>query len=313
MSAKPLRLGTRKSPMALAQSGQVAHMLTERSGVAVELVGLTSFGDVSRANLAQIGGTGVFVSGLRESLLADEIDFAVHSLKDLPVAELPGIVLAAVPARDDPRDALIARDGAKLADLPAGARIGTGSPRRAAQLLALRPDVRPVPVRGNAGTRIAKVETGELDAVVLAYAGLARIGRLDAVSEVFDTAELLPAPGQGALAVECRAGRADLIELLARADDGPTRAAVTAERSVLAGLAAGCHAPVGAYAAGTGVLHLAAVVMGGEGDPAVRVAAGAPAAEAAALGQQVAAELLRRGAGKYMTMSGVYSSDGDDA
>lgn len=313
MSTTVLRLGTRKSPMALAQSGQVGQFLTERAGVGIELVGLTSFGDVSRAHLAQIGGTGVFVSALRESLLAGEIDIAVHSLKDLPVASPDGIRLAAVPLRDDPRDALAGRDGAKLADLPPGARIGTGSPRRAAQLRLMRPDVHPVPVRGNAGTRLGKVESGELDAVVLAYAGLARIGRLDAVSEVFDAADMVPAPGQGALAVECQAGRADLIELLACADDPATRAAVTAERAVLAGLAAGCSAPVGAYAAGTGVLQLAAVVMGGDGEPAVRVTASAPAGEAEQLGRNVADELLRRGAGKYMIMSGVQSSNGDDA
>lgn len=307
-----LRAGTRKSPMALAQSGQVASLLAERAGVAVELVGLTSFGDVSRANLAQIGGTGVFVSGLRESLLAGEIDIAVHSLKDLPIVGPDGIRLAAVTARDDPRDALAGRDGAKLADLPPRARIGTGSPRRAAQLRLLRPDVRPVPVRGNAGTRLAKVEAGELDAVVLAYAGLARIGRLDAISEVFDAAEMVPAPGQGALAVECRADRADLIELLACADDTATRAAVTAERAVLAVLAAGCSAPVGAYAAGNDVLHLTAVVTGDSRQPAVRAAATAPAAEAERLGRDVAGELLRRGAGRYMTMSaGIFS--GDDA
>jgi hydroxymethylbilane synthase len=308
-----LRLGTRKSPMALTQSGLVGELLTARAGVAVELVGLTSFGDVSRANLAQIGGTGVFVSGLRESLLAGEIDLAVHSLKDLPVAPMPGIALAAVIVRDDPRDALAGRDGAKLADLPPGARIGTGSPRRAAQLRLLRPDVRPVAVRGNAGTRLAKVDSGELDAVVLAYAGLARIGRLDAVSEVFDATDMVPAPGQGALAVECRADRVDLIGLLACADDPATRAAVTAERAVLAGLGAGCSAPVGAYAAGTGVLHLAAVVMGADGEPAVRATASAPAAAAERLGHDVAGELLRRGAGKYMSMPAVLSSDGDDA
>ncbi len=185
MTAPALRLGTRKSPMAMFQSRQVASMITERTGRAVELVGITTFGDVSRAQLAQIGGTGVFVSGLRACLLAGQVDFAVHSLKDLPAGPAEGIVLAAVPPRDDPRDALAARDGAKLADLPPAARIGTGSPRRAAQLLLLRPDLRPVPVRGNAGTRLSRVESGEVDAVVLAYAGLARIGRLEAVIETY--------------------------------------------------------------------------------------------------------------------------------
>ena len=207
MNQPPLRLGTRKSPMAMAQSGQVARLITARTGVAVELVGVTTFGDVTRADLAQIGGTGVFVSALRESLLAGQIDLAVHSLKDLPVGPVPGLVLAAVPSRDDARDALVGRDGAKFADLPSGARIGTGSPRRAAQLRLLRRDVQPVPVRGNAGTRLGKVTSGELDAVLLACAGLARIGRLDAVTQVFEPEEMLPAPGQGALAVECRGGR----------------------------------------------------------------------------------------------------------
>ncbi|MDR0343688.1 MAG: hydroxymethylbilane synthase [Nocardiopsaceae bacterium] len=308
----PLRLGTRKSPMAMAQSGQVARLLAERAGAEAELVGLSSFGDVTRADLAQIGGTGVFVSALRGSRPAGETDLAVHSLKDLPVRELPGVTLAAVPARDDPRDALAARDGAKLADLPSGARIGTGAPRRAAQVRLLRPDVHPVPVRGNAGTRLAKMESGELDAVLLAYAGLARIGRLDAVTEVFDPTDMLPAPGQGALAVECLTSRDDLVALLARIDDPATRAAVTAERAVLAALMAGCSAPVGAYAAGTGTLHLTAVAAGGDGQPAVRASASGPPAQAGQLGRDVAAELLRRGAAGYMNISAA-DINGDDA
>ncbi len=176
---------------------------------------MTTLGDVSKEQMSQIGGTGVFVSALRESLLRGEVDFAVHSLKDLPTGAAPGITLAATPARDDPRDALVARDGAKLADLPAGARIGTGSARRAAQLMVLRSDVTCVPIRGNAGTRLAKVREGELDAVVLAYAGLARIGRTDLVSEIFEPDNMLPAPGQGALAVECRTADTELAELLA--------------------------------------------------------------------------------------------------
>src|SRR5579862_8195414 len=204
--------------MAVAQSGDVARLITERTGRPVEIVGITSVGDVSKQQLTQIGGTGVFVSALREALLRGEVDFAVHSLKDLPTGAAEGITLAAVPPRDDPRDALVARDGAKLADLPAGARIGTGSPRRAAQLAMLRGDITCVPIRGNAGTRLAKVRDGELDAVVLAYAGLARIGHTDLVSEIFEPDDMLPAPGQGALAVECRAGDSGLAELLAMAD-----------------------------------------------------------------------------------------------
>jgi hydroxymethylbilane synthase len=312
MSGPLLRLGTRKSPMALAQSAAVASLIMERAGVRVELVGLTSFGDVSQADLAQIGGTGVFVSALRQCLLAGDIDLVVHSLKDLPTAEVPGIALAAVPVRDDPRDALVARDGAKLADLPAGALIGTGSPRRAAHLRLMRPDIRPVPVRGNAGTRLAKVTSGELDAVVLARAGLDRIGHLDLITEVFEPDEMVPAAGQGALAVECRDTDPGLAGLLGCADDPDSRAAVTAERAVLAGLQAGCHAPVGAYAVVTDRLRLTAVVIGEDGAPPVSASVAAPTWEAAEAGLQVARELLRRGAGRYVTVA-AQTSNGDDA
>ena len=291
----------------------MARLITERTGAEVELVGLTTFGDVTRAELAQIGGTGVFVSALRESLLAGEVDLAVHSLKDLPVGPVPGLDLAAVPPRDDPRDALAARDGAKLADLPPGARVGTGSPRRAAQLRLLRPDIHPVPVRGNAGTRLAKVTSGELDAVLLAYAGLARIGRLDAVTQVLEPEEMLPAPGQGALAVECRSADTVLAGLLASVDDPASRCAITAERAVLAALQAGCSAPVGAYAAGTELLQVRAVVAAVDGGSAVRASASGPAAEAGRLGRDVADDLLRRGAARYMGMPSELTSNGDDA
>jgi hydroxymethylbilane synthase len=307
-----LLLGTRKSPMAMVQSRMVADLITERTGCQVELTGVTTFGDVSRAQLAQIGGTGVFVSGLRARLLDGDIDIAVHSLKDLPTTPADGIELAAILPRDDPRDALVARGGAKLADLPSGARIGTGSPRRAAQLLLMRPDLRPVPVRGNADTRLGRVTSGEVDAVVLAYAGLARIGRLDAVTQVFDPDEMLPAPGQGALAVECRTGQQELMALLASVDDAAARAATTAERSLLAALEAGCSAPVGGYAAGADVLRLRAVVVAADGETALRASAGAPAAEADRLGREVAAELLRRGAGRYTAVSTGHIINGDD-
>jgi hydroxymethylbilane synthase len=313
--ARPLRLGTRKSPMAMVQSQQVARLITERTGREVELVGITTFGDVSRAQVTQIGGTGVFVSGLRTSLLHGDIDMAVHSLKDLPTAQPEGIVLTAVPPRDDPRDALAARDGAKLADLPPGATIGTGSPRRAAQLLLLRPDLRPVPVRGNAGTRLGRITSGEVDAVVLAYAGLARIGRLDAVTQIFDPDEMLPAPGQGALAVECRSDRPDLADLLACVDDPATHAATTAERTLLAALEAGCSAPVGGYAAGADGLRLRAIVVAADGETALRASASGPSDEAEHLGRSVAAELLRRGAARYTAVSAEIAgqiSNGDD-
>jgi len=313
MNGAPLRLGTRRSPMAMAQSAHVAELLTARTGRRVELVGLSTTGDVSRAELTQIGGTGVFVSTLRERLLDGSVDFAVHSLKDLPTWTESGLVLAAVPPRDDPRDALAARNGDKLADLPPGARIGTGSPRRAAQLLMIRPDLRPVPIRGNAGTRLGRVTSGEVDAVVLAYAGLARIGRLDVVSQVFEPEEMMPAPGQGALAVECLASRADLAELLGQIDDQASRAATDAERSLLAALQAGCTAPVGAYAAGTDALRLDAIVAAADGGEALRASAAGPVSEAGRIGRQVAAELLRRGAGKYTDVSAGHLTNGDDA
>ncbi|MEU6041168.1 hydroxymethylbilane synthase [Actinomadura sp. NPDC047616] len=295
----PLRLGTRRSLMAMSQSGLVADALSQRTGHAVELVGVTTEGDVSRALLAQIGGTGVFVNALRDRLLSGEVDFAVHSLKDLPTTPPEGIALAATPRRDDPRDALCGP--AKLADLPRGARIGTGSPRRVAQLRALRPDLEIVPIRGNADTRLRKVSSGELDAVVLAYAGLRRIGRLDEVAEVFEPDQMLPAPGQGALALECRADRADLRELLAAVDDPATRTAVTAERTVLAVLEAGCSAPVGAYAAEVEQkLHLTASVVAHDGSRQIRLSASGSPERAEELGRELAARLLDRGADQVM-------------
>jgi hydroxymethylbilane synthase len=307
-----LRLGTRRSPMAMAQSRLVGRAITDRTGREVALIGIESAGDVSRELLTQIGGTGVFVSSIRASLLSGDVDIAVHSLKDLPTGPADHIVLGAVPSRDDPRDALVGRDGAKLADVPAGAKIGTGSPRRAAQLRMLRSDVVPVPVRGNAGTRLAKVQTGELAAVVLAYAGLARIGRLDAVTQVFEPDEMVPAPGQGALAVECRDDREDLVALLGHIDDPVSRAATTAERSLLGALQAGCSAPVGAYAAGTEVLRLHGVVIAADGGTALRGSGSGTLTEAEQIGCRVAADLLSRGAGSLMAVSGKHLSSGDD-
>ncbi len=313
VTQQPLRLGSRKSPMAIAQSRQVAGMITARTGRPVELVGVTTLGDVSRAQLTQIGGTGVFVSALREALLGGAVDLAVHSLKDLPSGPAAGIVLAAVPPRDDPRDALVARDGAKLADLAAGARIGTGSPRRAAQLLGLRGDLRCVPIRGNAGTRLGKVGGGELDGVVLAYAGLARIGDVGAVTQVFEPDEMLPAPGQGALAVECRDGEPGLAALLGAVSDQASLAAVTAERSLLEALEAGCSAPIGAYAAaGAGQLQMQAAVIAPDGRRVLRAHGAAAAADARQLGRDLAAELLRAGAADLISVPQAPTSTGND-
>jgi hydroxymethylbilane synthase len=299
-----LRLGTRKSELATTQSRQVAARLTELTGRKVELVGVTTLGDVSKAQLAQLGGTGVFVSALRERLIEGGIDFAVHSLKDLPTAPDPRIALAAVPPRQDPRDVLVSR--AKLADLPAGAKVGTGSPRRIAQLRALRQDLEYVPIRGNLDTRIGRVRSGELDAIVLAAAGLNRLGRDREIGQTFEVDEVLPAPGQGALAVECRADRADLIELLGVLDDAATRAEVTAERAVLAALEAGCAAPVGAFALcereGTreGPVNLTAAVIEIDGERSVRKSTAGPAEAAMELGRELAAAMIAEGAGTLM-------------
>lgn len=242
-----LRLGTRRSALATTQSGWVADRL-RAAGHDVDLVEITTEGDVSGDLLTAIGGTGVFAAAIRRALKSDQVDLAVHSLKDLPTAEEPGLVVAAVPPREDSRDVLVARDGLTLGELPVGAVVGTGSPRRTAQLAALGLGLEVRPIRGNVDTRLRLVSSGELDAVVLARAGLARLGRLDVVTEVLDPIQVLPAPGQGALAVECRRDRPHVLEAVSSLDDADTRACVTAERSLLAALEAGCTAPVGALA-----------------------------------------------------------------
>lgn len=308
---RPLRLGTRASALATAQSAAIAAALTAATGRAVELVPITTAGDVSAEPLAQIGGTGVFVSALRDALLAGDIDFAVHSLKDLPTADPAGLVLAAVPTREDPRDALVARDGLTLGELPPGSRIGTGSPRRAAQLHALGFGLEVVGVRGNVDTRLRLVSAGEVDGVILARAGLLRLGRADEVTESIDPIQMLPAAGQGALALECRnpdtdAAAAEVFAILAALDDPRTRAAVIAERSLLATLEAGCSAPVGALAEpvegdeGEEELYLRATVLAADGSDSVRLSISGPAIEAEVLGRKLADEMLADGAAILM-------------
>ena len=284
--SRRLRLGTRGSRLALTQSGQVAEALmaaggggaaaaagkaSEGSGgLGIDLVTMRTDGDGDRTPLRQLGGVGVFAARLRHALLDGEVDLVVHSFKDLPTQPVEGLEVICVPPREDPRDALCARDGLTLADLPEGARVGTGSPRRAAQLLAARPDLEVVDLRGNVPTRLARVRglevvgvgtdepvapsradaAGDLDAVVLALSGLRRLGLEHCASEVLDLETMLPAPAQGALAVEARAGEdsAELARAVAALDDEPTRLAVTAERALMARLGAGCAAPVGAWA-----------------------------------------------------------------
>jgi hydroxymethylbilane synthase len=316
-----LRLGTRASQLARTQSQAVADAITAATGARVELVHISTEGDRSSAAIAQLGGTGVFVTALRAALLAGEVDLAVHSYKDLPTAPAEGLVLAAVPPREDPRDALVARDGLTLGELPAGSRVGTGAPRRVAQLRALGLGLDVVPIRGNVDTRMARVHgvdgaPGDLDAVVLARAGLSRLGRLAAVTETLDPLQVLPAPAQGALAVECRADDDRTRELLAPLEDAGTRACIVAERAALTALEAGCSAPVAAYAVladggpsegyGTGQtateLFLRASVTAIDGSDGVRGSVTGPAGDGARLGRELAADLLDRGAAELMAV-----------
>src|SRR5665647_2783389 len=272
-----IRLGTRRSALATAQAGMMADHL-RGLGHTVEMVEITTVGDTSTASLSSIGGTGVFAAAIRQALLA-----------------------GAIPIREDARDALVARDGLTLGELPFGSLVGTGSPRRTAQLAALGLGLRVTDIRGNVDTRISLVHNGSCDAVLLARAGLSRLGRLYEVSESLDPLQMLPAPGQGALAIECRDDRPDLIEALTPLDDPDTRACVSAERALLAALEAGCTAPVGA---------LAEVVEGEHGtELSLRAFAGTPDAsvelrrsivgplkEPERLGRELAAVLLQEGA-----------------
>lgn len=296
-----LRIGTRASVLATTQTGHVADSLRKVLDREIVLVPISTEGDRSRAPLASMGGTGVFVSALREALLAGECDVAVHSLKDIPTAPADGIALAAVPVREDPRDVLIARDGLTLGELPAGSRIGSGSPRRVAQLAALGLGVELVEIRGNVETRIGKVTSGELDAVLLARAGLSRLGRLDEITEVIDPIQMLPAPGQGALAVECRSDDPIVAQLRDALDHAPTRAAVTAERALLADLEAGCSAPVGALAEVVEgeqgeELWLRGVALSLDGAVAVRLSASGGLTDPAEVGHRLSAEMIAEGA-----------------
>jgi hydroxymethylbilane synthase len=304
MSAGKVRIGTRASVLATTQSGLVGEMIGERLGREVELVEISTEGDRSQAagtSLVGASSTGVFVNALRDALLDGRVDVAVHSLKDLPTYPADGIALVAVPGREDPRDVVVARDGLTLGELPVGSRVGTGSPRRAAQLLALGLGVEVVGVRGNVDTRIAKVRSGEYDAVVLARAGLARIGRLDEVTEVLDPLQVLPAPGQGALAVECRADYELAAVLREALDDPRARAAVEAERAVLATLEGGCSAPIGALAEVVegdegDELWVRAVALSPDGALSVRMSATGDPADAVGVGDRLAKEMLADGA-----------------
>jgi len=309
-----IRVGTRGSALALAQSGQIAERLRKITGSPVELVTVLTEGDHSTESLASLGGTGVFASALRESLIAGDCDLVVHSLKDLPTAVHPGLRIAAVPKRADARDALCARDGLGLHDLQAGAVVGTGSPRRAAQLRAARPELTVADIRGNVDTRLGRVAEGDLDAVLLAAAGLERLGRLDATTELLALSDWPTAPGQGALAIESRDEPSSTLDsAFASLDHSSSRLAVQAEREVLARLEAGCAAPIGATAElDDGMFFLTATVYAPDGGRSITsshaLVIDGTAAERARhpfeLGARVADELLSLGAAELAPLGG---------
>ena len=288
-----LRLGTRGSRLALRQTEIAAERLRRAwPDLALDTVTVETAGDRDRISPLTSGeGAGWFTSALQEALLAGDVDVAVHSYKDLPTARPEGLVIAAVPERADPRDALVSRAGGTLAELPAGATVGTSSPRRAAQARAIRPDLATRPMRGNVETRLAKVEAGEYDAAILALAGLERLGLEGRASHVFGPEEMLPAPAQGALAVECRRDDAETRRLLAAIDDPSARGLAAAERAFLATLGAGCDFPAAALADGFGTTLKLHGLIAPDG-VIVRSKAGGPVATGPGLGRALARELL---------------------
>jgi len=307
-----IRIGTRGSLLATTQAGAIKDVLTA-NGHPAELVTISTEGDRSTDPIVDIG-VGVFTAALREAIDNGEVDMAVHSYKDLPTAPDPRFVIAAIPPREDARDALVARDGMVLGELPSGSVIGTSSPRRAAQLRALGLGLEIRPLRGNLDTRLNRVSNGDLDGIVVARAGLARLGRLGDVTETLEPVQMLPAPAQGALAVECRAGDTGLIALLAELDDADTRAAVTAERVLLAELGAGCSAPVGAIAEVVESidedgrvfeeLSLRGCVAALDGSDVIRASGIGTPGRARELGLSVAAELFELGARDVLVEAG---------
>ncbi len=302
-----LRLGTRASSLARTQSGLIVSQLSAIAAkrgeeLDIDLQPVTTEGDKIKGPISGSDKSGVFVAALRVALISGECDLIVHSLKDMPVDQHADLEIAAIPARADARDALCSA-GLVLAELPAGARVGTSAPRRAAQILAQRPDVHVEGLRGNIDTRLSKFENGDFDAIVLAMAGLDRLGQTDAIAEVMETEVMVPAPGQGALAVEIRADAPDeLRSLVASLDDPDTRVATLAERTALGVLEAGCSSPVGAYATvADGMLSLHVRALSIDGALAINDYSSGPASEAVALGSDAGRSLLGRGAARLVS------------
>jgi hydroxymethylbilane synthase len=299
--SRQYRLGTRGSKLARWQSDWVAARLRER-GLEVEIIEITTTGDVQQIGpVAAFGGQGVFTKEIQTALLAGTVDLAVHSLKDLPTLPTSGLTLAAIPEREDVADALVGRESATIADLPSGAVVGTGSLRRRAQLLALRPDLQMREIRGNVDTRLRKLDEGQYDAIILAAAGLNRLGLAGRITEMLGPPRVLPAPGQGALAIECRSNDDDVLQVLAPLDHASTRAAVVAERAVLAALHGGCSAPVAAWGRVVGdALELDALVASLDGNRVLRALAQGSMSDSDVLGRRVADSLLAQGAAELV-------------
>jgi hydroxymethylbilane synthase len=297
-----VRIATRRSALAKWQAHHVSALLTGREpGLEVQLLELMTRGDrILDVPLSEVGGKGLFVKEIEDALLRGDAQIAVHSMKDLPATEPPGLVIAAVPLREDPRDALVSH-GKKLAELPRGARVGTASLRRSAQLQAMRPDLKIETIRGNVATRLRKIDEG-FDAVVLAHAGLRRLGLTDKVAQVFSTDEMLPAVAQGALAIEARQDDAETLRRLAPLEDAATRIQVEAERGFLRKLQGGCQVPIAGHAeVKGGLVHLRGLVANLDGTVIIRGERSSPVGDAARVGLELAEELLARGAGEILS------------
>lgn len=301
MNSGPLRLGTRASKLARWQADWTASRLAE-FGAQIEIVEITTTGDANQSHdLGGIGTTGLFTKEIQRALLDDVIDLAVHSLKDLPTTPVPGLTLAAVPQRAAVADVLVSRSHGSFAQLPPGARIGTGSLRRRSQLLAARPDLTMLDIRGNVDTRLRKLDEGDYDAIVLAAAGLERLGLAHRLTQVLPFDLVLPAPGQGALGIECRAGDQRTLAALAPLNHHAARAEVTAERAMLAHVEGGCLAAIGARAAAAGeALTLDAIILSGDGTQRLTARATGPLSQAHELGIQAGEQLLVQGAARLV-------------
>ncbi|MGH9781119.1 MAG: hydroxymethylbilane synthase [Candidatus Acidiferrales bacterium] len=303
---KLLRIGSRGSKLALWQAEHIRRRLARECGAESEIVVIKTSGDNFQvAPVAEIGGKGIFIKEIEDALLDHRVDIAVHSMKDVPTSAPRGLCFPAVTKREDPRDCLVSRGNESLAELTCGARVGTSSLRRQSQLRYFRKDLQVVEMRGNVDTRLRKLESEEFDALVVAKAGLDRLGLSDKIAEVIAPEIILSAVGQGALAIEARAGNEVLREMLASFDDSETRAAVTAERALLAELEGGCQVPLGAWGRiKSGELHLDARVLAADGSECIARSASGSAANPEEIGRRLARELLDAGADQLLKLAG---------